>query len=92
MGSWHCKALLFTAPVGALVSLYPLVCHSPAPSDGAVSVGHHLREALLPQAVGRPRCLHRFNFVAKKLHRRLLQLGASALLPVCLGDDQHELG
>lgn len=34
----------------------------------------------------------RFNFVAKKLHRRLLQLGGSALLPVCLGDDQHELG
>uniref|UniRef100_A0A8C2SL75 NADPH-dependent diflavin oxidoreductase 1 n=1 Tax=Capra hircus TaxID=9925 RepID=A0A8C2SL75_CAPHI len=27
-----------------------------------------------------------------KLHRRLLQLGGSALLPVCLGDDQHELG
>ncbi|KAM4850693.1 NADPH-dependent diflavin oxidoreductase 1 isoform 4-T5 [Urocitellus parryii] len=34
----------------------------------------------------------KFNFVAKKLHRRLLQLGASALLPICLGDDQHELG
>ncbi|XP_042529224.1 NADPH-dependent diflavin oxidoreductase 1 isoform X1 [Dipodomys spectabilis] len=34
----------------------------------------------------------KFNFVAKKLHRRLLQLGGSALLPVCLGDDQHELG
>lgn len=36
--------------------------------------------------------LHRFNFVAKKLHRRLLQLGGTALLPVCLGDEQHELG
>ncbi|XP_048202619.1 NADPH-dependent diflavin oxidoreductase 1 isoform X2 [Perognathus longimembris pacificus] len=34
----------------------------------------------------------KFNFVAKKLHRRLLQLGGSPLLPVCLGDDQHELG
>ncbi|XP_012639928.1 NADPH-dependent diflavin oxidoreductase 1 isoform X2 [Microcebus murinus] len=34
----------------------------------------------------------KYNFVAKKLHRRLLQLGGSALLPVCLGDDQHELG
>uniref|UniRef100_A0A8D2DJR8 NADPH-dependent diflavin oxidoreductase 1 n=1 Tax=Sciurus vulgaris TaxID=55149 RepID=A0A8D2DJR8_SCIVU len=34
----------------------------------------------------------KFNFVAKKLHRRLLQLGGSALLPMCLGDDQHELG
>ncbi|XP_037349979.1 NADPH-dependent diflavin oxidoreductase 1 [Talpa occidentalis] len=34
----------------------------------------------------------KFNFVAKKLHRRLLQLGGSALLPVGLADDQHELG
>ncbi|XP_051022488.1 NADPH-dependent diflavin oxidoreductase 1 isoform X3 [Acomys russatus] len=34
----------------------------------------------------------KFNFVAKKLHRRLLQLGGNALLPPCLGDDQHELG
>ncbi|XP_025843664.2 NADPH-dependent diflavin oxidoreductase 1 isoform X1 [Vulpes vulpes] len=34
----------------------------------------------------------KFNFVAKKLYRRLLQLGGSALLPLCLGDDQHELG
>nr|KAF6434019.1 NADPH dependent diflavin oxidoreductase 1 [Molossus molossus] len=34
----------------------------------------------------------KFNFVAKKLYRRLLQLGGAALLPVCLGDDQHELG
>ncbi|KAL2782293.1 NADPH-dependent diflavin oxidoreductase 1 isoform c [Daubentonia madagascariensis] len=34
----------------------------------------------------------KYNFVAKKLHRRLLQLGGSALLPLCLGDDQHELG
>ncbi|XP_007945159.1 NADPH-dependent diflavin oxidoreductase 1 [Orycteropus afer afer] len=34
----------------------------------------------------------KFNFVAKKLHRRLLQLGGCALLPPCLGDDQHELG
>ncbi|XP_016283590.2 NADPH-dependent diflavin oxidoreductase 1 isoform X3 [Monodelphis domestica] len=34
----------------------------------------------------------KFNFVAKKLHRRLLQLGGSALLPIGLGDDQHDLG
>ncbi|XP_036383266.1 NADPH-dependent diflavin oxidoreductase 1 [Megalops cyprinoides] len=34
----------------------------------------------------------KFNFVAKKLHKRLLQLGASALLPVGLADDQHDLG
>uniref|UniRef100_A0A8P4G019 NADPH-dependent diflavin oxidoreductase 1 n=2 Tax=Dicentrarchus labrax TaxID=13489 RepID=A0A8P4G019_DICLA len=34
----------------------------------------------------------KFNFVAKKLHKRLLQLGASVLLPVGLADDQHDLG
>ncbi|XP_024858598.1 NADPH-dependent diflavin oxidoreductase 1 isoform X2 [Kryptolebias marmoratus] len=34
----------------------------------------------------------KFNFVAKKLHKRLLQLGVSMLLPVGLADDQHELG
>ncbi|XP_040012443.1 NADPH-dependent diflavin oxidoreductase 1 [Xiphias gladius] len=34
----------------------------------------------------------KFNFVAKKLHKRLLQLGASILLPVGLADDQHDLG
>ncbi len=34
----------------------------------------------------------KFNFVAKKLHKRLLQLGASALLPIGLCDDQHDLG
>lgn len=34
----------------------------------------------------------RFNFVAKKLHKRLLQLGGSILLPVGLADEQHDLG
>ncbi|XP_063065983.1 NADPH-dependent diflavin oxidoreductase 1 [Engraulis encrasicolus] len=34
----------------------------------------------------------KFNFVAKKLSKRLLQLGANALLPVALADDQHDLG
>ncbi|XP_061555006.1 NADPH-dependent diflavin oxidoreductase 1 isoform X2 [Phycodurus eques] len=34
----------------------------------------------------------KFNFVAKKLHKRLAQLGASLLLPVGLADDQHDLG
>ncbi|KAI3361997.1 hypothetical protein L3Q82_012200, partial [Scortum barcoo] len=34
----------------------------------------------------------KFNFVAKKLNKRLLQLGASILLPVGLADDQHDLG
>ncbi|XP_061234000.1 NADPH-dependent diflavin oxidoreductase 1 [Neopsephotus bourkii] len=34
----------------------------------------------------------KFNFIAKKLHKRVLQLGGSPLLPVALGDDQHDLG
>ncbi|XP_067296248.1 NADPH-dependent diflavin oxidoreductase 1 isoform X1 [Pseudorasbora parva] len=34
----------------------------------------------------------KFNFVAKKLHKRLLQLGANMLQPVGLADDQHDLG
>ncbi|NXH87138.1 NDOR1 oxidoreductase, partial [Edolisoma coerulescens] len=34
----------------------------------------------------------KFNFVAKKLHKRLLQLGGNPLLPAALGDDQHDLG
>ena len=36
--------------------------------------------------------MHRFNFPAKKLHKRLLQLGAHALIPRGDGDDQHYLG
>ncbi|XP_049594437.1 NADPH-dependent diflavin oxidoreductase 1 isoform X2 [Syngnathus scovelli] len=34
----------------------------------------------------------KFNFVAKKLYKRLAQLGAILLLPVGLADDQNELG
>lgn len=34
----------------------------------------------------------KFNFVAKKMHRRLLQLGAESILPLALADDQHDLG
>ncbi|XP_078498271.1 NADPH-dependent diflavin oxidoreductase 1 [Lissotriton helveticus] len=34
----------------------------------------------------------KFNFIAKKLHKRLLQLGATPVLPAALGDDQHDLG
>ncbi|KAM4663145.1 NADPH-dependent diflavin oxidoreductase 1 isoform 2-T2 [Discoglossus pictus] len=34
----------------------------------------------------------KFNFIAKKLHKRLMQLGASPLLPAALGDDQHDIG
>ncbi|XP_013884668.1 NADPH-dependent diflavin oxidoreductase 1 [Austrofundulus limnaeus] len=34
----------------------------------------------------------KFNFVAKKLQKRLLQLGVHMLVPVGLADDQHDLG
>ncbi|XP_063792224.1 NADPH-dependent diflavin oxidoreductase 1 isoform X2 [Pseudophryne corroboree] len=34
----------------------------------------------------------KFNFIAKKLHKRFLQLGASPVLSPALGDDQHDLG
>jgi equilibrative nucleoside transporter 1/2/3 len=34
----------------------------------------------------------KFNYVAKKLHRRLLQLGGQPLLHIGLADEQHDLG
>lgn len=34
----------------------------------------------------------KFNFVAKRLHKRLMQLGGEPLVALGLGDDQHELG
>ncbi|XP_071802445.1 NADPH-dependent diflavin oxidoreductase 1-like [Asterias amurensis] len=34
----------------------------------------------------------KFNFIAKKLYRRLLQLGGQSIQPVGLADDQHDLG
>lgn len=34
----------------------------------------------------------KFNFVAKRLHKRLIQLGANPVQPVGLCDDQHDLG
>lgn len=34
----------------------------------------------------------KFNYAAKKLFRRLLNLGGTSLLPVGLADDQHDLG
>lgn len=34
----------------------------------------------------------KFNFVAKRLHKRLIQLGANPVLPAGLCDDQHDLG
>ena len=34
----------------------------------------------------------KYNFVAKKLYKRLIDLGANPLVPLVLGDDQHECG
>ncbi|KAJ8331849.1 NAPDH-dependent diflavin reductase [Batrachochytrium dendrobatidis] len=34
----------------------------------------------------------KFNFPAKKLYKRLIQLGAAAIVPRGDGDDQHDLG
>lgn len=34
----------------------------------------------------------KFNFVSKRLNKRLQQLGGNMLIPVGLGDDQHDLG
>lgn len=34
----------------------------------------------------------KFNYAAKKLYRRLLNLGALPLVPLGLADDQHDLG
>jgi sulfite reductase alpha subunit-like flavoprotein len=34
----------------------------------------------------------KFNFVAKRLHKRLVQLGAAPFTSVCLCDDQHDIG
>ena len=34
----------------------------------------------------------RFNFIAKKLYKRLIQLGGTSLLSLGLADDQHDLG
>lgn len=34
----------------------------------------------------------KFNFVAKRLNKRLQQLGGRMLVPLGLGDDQHDLG
>ncbi|XP_017786691.1 PREDICTED: NADPH-dependent diflavin oxidoreductase 1 isoform X2 [Nicrophorus vespilloides] len=34
----------------------------------------------------------KYNFVAKRLNKRLGQLGAHQLIPIGLGDDQHDLG
>ena len=37
-------------------------------------------------------CICRYNFVAKKLFKRLSQLSGTPLVPLILCDDQHDLG
>lgn len=34
----------------------------------------------------------KFNFAAKRLNKRLMQLGGQTIVPLGLGDDQHDLG
>lgn len=34
----------------------------------------------------------KFNFTAKRLNKRLMQLGGQMFMPLGLGDDQHDLG
>lgn len=34
----------------------------------------------------------KFNFVAKRLYKRIIQLGGDPIMPTGLGDDQHDLG
>lgn len=36
--------------------------------------------------------MFRFNFIAKKLYKRLIQLGGTSLQSLGLADDQHDLG
>lgn len=35
---------------------------------------------------------NKYNYVAKRLNKRLQQLGATPIIPIGLGDDQHDLG
>ncbi|KAH0541210.1 hypothetical protein KQX54_021281 [Cotesia glomerata] len=34
----------------------------------------------------------KYNYAAKKLYKRLLQLGGTSIIPIGLADDQHDLG
>ena len=36
--------------------------------------------------------LYRFNFIAKKLYKRIIQLGGQPMQGLALADDQHDLG
>lgn len=60
-----------------------------------------LRKSLPPDSLNGMNCAvlglgdssyEKFNFVAKRLNRRLQQLGATILIPIGLCDDQHDLG
>lgn len=54
----------------------------------------YTRSVSVPQkpSLLRSQVHHRFNFPAKKLHKRLIQLGAQPIIPRGDGDDQHYLG
>lgn len=60
-----------------------------------------LRKSLPPNSLSSLKCAvlglgdsgyEKFNFVAKRLNKRLQQLGANILIPLGLCDDQHDLG
>ena len=67
-------------------SSYPKYA-SPRPSHPRL-----MRVRPIPGSCARPCARRRFNYAAKKLHRRLEQLGAITVLPRGDGDDQHRLG
>ena len=60
-----------------------------------------MRKALEPTSLSHLKCAviglgdssyPQFNFVGKKLYKRLKMLGANLILDLCLGDDQHDYG
>ena len=60
-----------------------------------------MRKSLTPTTLEKLKCsaiglgdssYAKYNFVGKKLYKRLKQLGADLILDLCLGDDQHDYG
>lgn len=60
-----------------------------------------MRKSLTPTTLEKLKCTAiglgdssyaKYNFVGKKLYKRLKQLGADLVLDLCLGDDQHDYG
>ena len=69
---------------------------TPCPVSGSVCLAWAIHPTPSLPFQAQPKCdsfiVCRYNYVAKKLHRRLLQLGGTAFLPLSLGDDQHDMG